>query len=210
MRHLALFLALAAALGAAPATPRTMRLDYFHTGTAAEEQFALDGLALEGPWPGRLDRAIDDTNLGKYFFEVIDRKTNRLLYSRGFASMYGEWELTPEAKEQRRTFHESLRFPAPGGPVQVVVKKRDKQNAFREVWSVVVDPADPTVDRGGPPAGVRVWAVMKNGEPRDKVDVLLMGDGYTAAEMEKWHADARRLTELLDRKSTRLNSSHVP
>ena len=197
MRTLVLVLALAAALGAAPATPRTMRLDYFHTGTASEEQFALDGLALEGPWPGRLDRTLDGTNFGKYFFEVIDRMTNRTLYSRGFASMYGEWELTPEAKEQRRTFHESLRFPAPEGPVQVVVKKRDKQNAFREVWSVVVDPADPTVDRSGPPAGVRVWPVMQNGEPRDKVDLLLMGDGYTAAEMEKWHADARRLTELL-------------
>ncbi len=38
---------------------------------------------------------------------------------------------------------------------------------------------------------------MKNGEPKDKVDLLLMGDGYTAAEMEKWHHDARRLTELL-------------
>jgi len=38
---------------------------------------------------------------------------------------------------------------------------------------------------------------MQNGEPRDKVDLLLMGDGYTAAEMEKWHKDARRMTELL-------------
>jgi hypothetical protein len=191
---IALFLTVAAALAAPPAT---MRLDYFHTGTASEEQFSLDGLAIEGPWPGRLDRAIDDTNLGKYFFEVIDRKTNRTLYSRGFASMYGEWEETPEAAGQRRTFHESLRFPTPTGPVQVVLKKRDKKNAFREVWSVVADPANPTIDRTGPPAGLRVWAVMKNGEPRDKVDLLLLGDGYTTAEMEKWHADARRLTELL-------------
>ena len=29
------------------------------------------------------------------------------------------------------------------------------------------------------------------------MDLLLLGDGYTAAEMEKWHSDARRLTELL-------------
>ena len=37
----------------------------------------------------------------------------------------------------------------------------------------------------------------QNGEPRDKVDLLLIGDGYTAAEMDKWHADARRLAEIL-------------
>src|SRR5208283_5391181 len=32
---------------------------------------------------------------------------------------------------------------------------------------------------------------------RDKVDLLLMGDGYTSAEMEKWHKDARRMADLL-------------
>ena len=190
-------LAHALLLAAAVATaPPTMRLDYIHTGNSAEEHFVLDGVALEGPWPGRLDRLIDDTNLGQYLFEVLDRKTNRLLYSRGFASAYGEWETTPEAKTQWRAFSESLRFPAPAGPVQVVVKKRDRQNAFREIWSQIVDPAAPEVDRSAPPA-FKVWAVMKNGEPRDKVDLLLLGDGYTAAEMEKWHSDARRLTELL-------------
>jgi len=187
---------LAAALAAESAPPRTLRLDYFHTGTAAGEHFALDGLALEGPWPGPLDKTLDDTNLGKYFFVVIDRRTNQVLYSRGFASIYGEWETTDEAKEQPRGFRESIRFPLPAAPVQVVIRKRDRQNAFREVWSVLVDPADPAIDRAAPPAA-KVWAVMRNGEPRDKVDLLLMGDGYTAAELEKWHADARRLTEIL-------------
>ena len=42
-----------------------------------------------------------------------------------------------------------------------------------------------------------MWAVFESGEPRDKVDLLLLGDGYTAAEMDKWHADARRLAEIL-------------
>jgi len=191
---IALTLALAAALTAAP---RTLRLDYIHTGTASEEQFALDGVALEGEWPGSPDRMIDLTKLGKYYFEVIDVKTKRLLYSRGFASVFGEWELTAEASHERRAFSESLRFPAPAAPVEIVLKKRDRQNQFRQVWTVTVDPASNAIDRAGPPAWVHVWAVMKNGEPKDKVDLLLMGDGYTAAEMEKWHNDARRLTELL-------------
>jgi hypothetical protein len=179
------------------ADPRTMRLDCFHGGTATEEQMSLDGLALEGPWPGRLDRAIDDTNLGKYFFEVRDRQSGRLLYSRGFASIFGEWRETDDAKSIRRQFHESLRFPAPTAPVKVIVKRRDRQNAFQEMWSISIDPNDPAIDRSGPPANAKVWAVMRNGEPRDKVDLLLMGDGYTAAEMDKWHKDARRLADTL-------------
>lgn len=188
---------LAAALAATAAEPRTLRLDYYHTGNAVEERFALDALTLEGAWPGRLERTIDDTNLGKYLFEVVDRATNRVLYSRGFASILGEYETTAEAKEAHRTFSESLRFPMPAAPVQVVVKKRGKGGVFREAWSVAVDPSDPAIERAGPPATAKVWAVMKNGEPRDKVDLLLMGDGYTAAEMDKWHRDAKRMAELL-------------
>ncbi len=184
-------------LGAADAAPSTMRLDYFHTGTAAEERFSLDALVLEGPWPGNPAGAVDDTNLGKYQFQVLDRTTNRVLYSRGFASIFGEWESTPEAREVSRAFHESLRFPEPSGPFQVVLKKRDRQNAFREIWSIVLDPKDPAVDRTGPGSAPKPWAVMKNGDPKDKVDLLLMGDGYTAAEMDKWHKDARRLCDLL-------------
>ncbi|HEY6547789.1 MAG TPA: M64 family metallopeptidase, partial [Vicinamibacteria bacterium] len=42
-----------------------------------------------------------------------------------------------------------------------------------------------------------VWAVQESGPPRDKVDLLLLGDGYAAGEMDKWHRDARRLAETL-------------
>jgi hypothetical protein len=195
-RVLLLLAAASAAAAAQPAAPRTMRLDYVHSGGESSEMFALDGVALEGPWPGPADRWIDETNLGKYCFQIIDRSTNRLLYSRGFASIYGEWETTSEARLQRRAFQESVRFPAPAAPVQIVFKKRGPSNEFREVWSAVIDPADPAIDRAPPPK-VNVWAVMENGAPRDKVDLLLLGDGYTAAEMDKWHRDARRLAETL-------------
>src|SRR6185295_18643882 len=111
---------LLAALAAAPAT---FRLDYFHTGDAKEERFSLDRVVVEPlPWSGNPAAPVDETNLGRYLFEVRDRDTNRLLYSRGFASIYGEWESTAEASHVRRTFSESLRFPAPTRPVQVVLK----------------------------------------------------------------------------------------
>jgi len=128
MRPAFLFISLNFLMAAAVASaaPRTMRVDYDHTGNATEERFALDRVVLEPlEWPGNPARPLDDTNLGKYFFEVIDRKSNRILYSRGFSSVYGEWETTPEAAERYRTFSESLRFPSPAWPVQIVVKKRD-------------------------------------------------------------------------------------
>ena len=110
----------------ASAATQTMRLDYYHTGDASSEVFSVDRIVIEPlPWPGDLKQAIDTSNLGKYLFEVRDAKTKQVLYSRGFASIYGEWETTDEAKSMKRTFQESLRFPAPAAPVSIVLKKRD-------------------------------------------------------------------------------------
>jgi hypothetical protein len=180
------------------AAPQTMRLDYSHSGNAEREMFSLDRIVLEPlPWPGSPRHNLDDTNLGKYYFEVRDRATNRVLYSRGFASVFGEWETTEEAKRLNRAFSESLRFPAPQAPVQIVLMKRDEDNAFREVWSVIIDPKDIFIDTSHPPAPGRVLELMKNGDPADKVDLLILGDGYTAAELSKFEKDARRLLDIL-------------
>ena len=43
----------------------------------------------------------------------------------------------------------------------------------------------------------QVWTLFENGPPADKVDLLLIGDGYTAAQLQKFHADAARLTGAL-------------
>src|SRR5262245_983748 len=124
----------------AVAAPQTMRLDYFHTGDAKHEIFSMDRVVIEPlPWPGAISKSVDNTNLGKYFFEVRDEKTGRVLYSRGFASIYGEWETTDEANKIMRTFSESMRFPAPDAPVQIILSKRDPKNNWREIWKTSVD-----------------------------------------------------------------------
>jgi hypothetical protein len=189
------FLCLASA---ALAAPRTMRVDYFHTGDASREVFSLDRVVVEPlPWPGNPGRPIDDLNLGKYFFEVIDRATNRVVYSRGFASIFGEWETTGEAQKMNRTFSESLRFPVPPGPVQIVLKKRDSENAFREIWSAMVDPAGMFVEPAATRPPAPLLAIQKSGDPAEKVDFLILGDGYTKGEAAKFEKDARRLSEIL-------------
>jgi len=195
LRTLGLILA-STFLAAAP--PRTLRVDYFHTGTASSELCSLDRIVQEPlPWPGHPGKKLDESNLGKYYFEVVERATNKVIYSRGFCSVFGEWELTDEAKKQARTFSESLRFPEPGGPVQINVKKRDAQNAFKEIWSLTVDPKDMFIDRALPPSPGRLIALQQSGDPADKVDFLILGDGYTPAELAKFEKDARRLMEQL-------------
>ncbi|HEX9083057.1 MAG TPA: M64 family metallopeptidase [Holophagaceae bacterium] len=187
-----------AALACLAAPPRTMRVDYGHTGNAKDEHFGLERVVEEPlPWPGDLAKTEDASNLGKYFFEVDDRATGKALYSRGFASIFGEWETTDEAQTLTRSFDESLRFPEPDRPVRIHLKKRDAANAFKDVWVFDLDPHDMSVDRSLPPSPGPVLALQKAGDPATKVDFLILGDGYTAAERPKFEKDARRLMAML-------------
>ena len=203
VRVIVLLLAAALALPAAAAPfeehflDKTMRVDYFHTGGRGEEIVALDRVVSDGRWAGSRTNLVDTTNLGDYLFEVVDRSTNQPIYSRGFSSIFGEWETTGEARERHATFHESLRFPWPKVPVQVVLKKRDKQNAFQQIWSTLIDPSSRFVNPADPAPVGNLFPIFENGPASQKVDLLLIGDGYTEGQRAKFEADAKRLSAKL-------------
>lgn len=179
-------------------TPATLRVDYIHSGNALAESYALDRIVVEPlPWPGNPAQPIDTTNRGVNLFEVVDPASGDVLYSRGFSTIFGEWRETQEAGGLSRAFQESLRFPMPDRPVRVRLLKRDERNAFSVVWTVDVDPASPTIERVAAPPPAKAIAIRNNGPSARKVDLLVLGDGYTSDEMDKFVGAARRLTDKL-------------
>ncbi|WP_426104183.1 M64 family metallopeptidase [Massilia sp. TSP1-1-2] len=197
LRFCAAMLALAAATAHA-AQPATIRVDYTHSGNALSDQYALERVVVEPlPWPGSLAQGLDNTDRGQNRVEVVDAKTGDLLYSRGFSTIFGEWRTTDEATKASRSFQESVRFPKPAAPVRVRVLKRDERNQFSVAWSVELDTDAPDVVRKQQPAPAWPIPIRVNGASPDKVDLLVIGDGYTAADMKKFEADAKRLADHL-------------
>jgi hypothetical protein len=196
---LALVAGAAQAQTQAPAqAPATVRVDYLHSGNALSDQYALERVLIEPlPWPGDLSQNFDNTNRGQNRVEVVDAKTGDLLYSRDFSTIFGEWRTTDEANRISRGFHESVRFPKQDRPVRVRILKRDERNEFSVVWSVEVDADAPDVVRKQPPAPAKPIPIRVSGPSPQKVDLLIMGDGYTQADMKKFEADARRLSQHL-------------
>jgi hypothetical protein len=178
-------------------TDKTMRFDYFHTGKATEEFFAPDRIVSDGPWGGSRTILIDPLELGPYLFEIADKETGVLLYSRGFASVFGEWQTIPEAGEGYGTFHESVRFPWPVRPVNIIMKKRDGSNVFQVIWTNSVDPASRKVNPADIAHSEKVDVIYDMGPATEKMDIVILGDGYTADEMVKFRADAKRMADVL-------------
>jgi len=206
---LCLFTAACSSSGAAPhaqatdawSDPRftgaTLRFDYDHVGSASDEHVAPSGFRVEGPWAGSRTQLVDPTGYGKYCFLVRDRTSGDLLWSRGFCSIYGEWETTGEARTAWRSFEESQRFPEPRAPVVLALEKRGDDGGFREIWRGEVDPASRFVDRAPVPAVGEVVDLGVNGPPARQVDLLLVAEGYTRDRRGKFERDARRMLDAL-------------
>ena len=204
MRVLVLALLTAAAAAAQAPPPasgvRTMRVDYFHTGDAKQELFSFDEAVIEpAVWSGHAGRELDSIKYGAYGFDVRDAESKALLYSRGFGSIFDEWSTTDEATKMTRTFHESVRFPMPKAPVAVTIRKRvGSGTEWRDLWTTTVDPKNMFVSSARPePSPGALIELEKHGDPADKVDLLLLGDGYTAAERKRFEADSKRLLAVL-------------
>lgn len=178
---------------------KTLRVDYFHTGTKGQEYFSLDEAIEEGEWPGSKGNLIDTLNLGEYLARVYDVQTNELIFSRGFSSIFNEWQTTDEAvKGIYRTFSESVRLPFPKRKIQFTIARRDKRMEFRELWAITIDPADPMhINRAKSTFAFPVTRIMGAGAPANNVDIVILGDGYAKGDMEKFRSDAKRFNDAL-------------
>jgi len=174
-----------------------LRVDCIHYGNAKTEGYALDRVIAEPGWGGNPDNLIDPLNYGTYKMEIYDRKSGKLIYSRGLATLFGEYKTTRQARsEVVRAFSESFLSPMPLHPADLVVSIRTRRGRFRRLWKLTIDPADYKIVRSAPNPRVRVFKPWHTGPPAHRVDIMVVGDGYCQAQTAKFQADLRHFKQV--------------
>ncbi len=203
---LAAFLALAPAAFSREGPPRfedwfqdvTLRVDYYHCGSAKSEEVFLDSLWRQGPWAGSFHGLLDPLEQGRYRLEVRDPISGRLLFSRGFNSLFGEYKTTRPALEGRgRVFHESLLLPMPKKKVLFQLRVRNHGGKLQPLFQAVLDPEDRYIHQEKPGSGVVSFPVRRAGDPHSSLDVAFLGEGYKEDQAEKFKKDAERFAGYL-------------
>jgi hypothetical protein len=175
---------------------KTLRFD-FHLGGNAERATVYPGQMKEEPfWAGSHVNLIDTFNYGTYRFRIFDASTGNLIYSRGFNTLFQEWQTTAEAKKKDRVFYNSVVFPFPRIKIRLEIDNRQWEGDFSNLFKTVIDPDDYFILREGPP-GYKSVVITENGNPRHKVDLVILPEGYTKEEMDKFIEDAQRVTGYL-------------
>ncbi len=173
---------------------KTMRVDYLHSGTSQTESFTLYGIKNEGPWGGRVSVLNDPYQLGLYAFDIVDVASGKVIYTQGFCSVFGEWQTTLESRELNKSFQESVRFPWPKNTFKLVMRKRDSTQVFQEIWAETINPAQYAESQWTYPE-VKVRYFLNSGNPKHKVDIVVLADGFTLSDTLEFSKDVNRFMD---------------
>jgi hypothetical protein len=174
----------------------SLRIDYYHSGNFETEQIANDELFKEPYWGGSKVNLIDTFDYGLYKYEVRDLASGNLIFSKGYSTLFGEWTDTKEAKTQFRSFSESVILPFPKNKIKVEFFKRSKQGVFSSIYVTIVDPKDYQI-RTQLNRPIKSFKVHSGGESDKCLDIVLLAEGYTKEETQKFVKDAQRFAGYL-------------
>lgn len=174
----------------------SLRLDYIHSGNSKKEFYAFKKFKKEEFWGGSHTQMIETFEYGKYFVKVFDRKTKELIYSRGYGSLFHEWSTTKEAKEFNKSFEETVAVPFPLQPVTIKLYSRDKSMKFVEKFSIDFDPKKTSFFRNNDNKRP-VIDILNSGKSENKVDIVVLPEGYTKDELGKFINDSHVLIKEL-------------
>jgi hypothetical protein len=176
---------------------KSLRVDFALNGNAEQQTAALQQLREEPVWGGPVHNLIDLSLYGGYYVNVYDKETQKLLYSRGFNTLFEEWRTTAQAKTETQSWTNSISVPYPKKEVRLEISGRDKADMqFHPLLSLDIEPGSIFIDRGKLREN-KVTQIQYTGEPSGKVDLVFLAEGYTATEQDKFVADARRFAESL-------------
>ncbi len=175
---------------------KTLRIDYYHTGDSADDYYSIDELKEEPFWGGSHTNLIDKFNYGNYKAEVFDDSSNKEIYSRTYSTLFHEWQTTEEAKKTTKTFSETFVMPFPKANIRVEFFSRNNENNFIKKFTYKIDPQNYFI-KNERDNEYKSFKVLYSGDPSEKVDIVIIPEGYTMEEMDKFMDDCKRVSGYL-------------
>ena len=175
---------------------QTMRFDFLLGGNSSEEKVFPEQIKKEPFWAGSKKNLTDSFNYGNLRFRIFDEKSDSLIFSKGFSALFDEWQTTAEAKNTDKTFYQTAIFPFPKRKIRLEIDSRQWEGNFKTIYTTFIEP-DNYFILDEMPNNFETIEILNNGNPENKVDIVILAEGYTKNELDKFKEDAKRVTDYL-------------
>lgn len=179
-------------------TEKVLRFDFMLAGNSCKTSVYPVGMKEEPYFGGSKTKLTDPFNFGNFRYELYDITESKLIYSRGFCTLYQEWQTTAEAKVTDRSFYEVATMPFPKNKMRFVISMRERNGVFAELFETTIDPNDYFI-RKEKPLNSKFTRLYGKGDPSVSVDLAFIAEGYTADEMQKFRNDVKTMADILFR-----------
>ena len=178
----------------------TLRIDYHRVGNRQHDTVKVVAIERIPLWAGSLTRLIDPFDNGDYRIVVSDPRDGRLLYSRGYNSLFREYRDTPQGRDSVACYEEVLRLPWPKLPVDICFQKRDSNQRYQTQYHYRFDP-DSAIRELCKVSRLKITAqavrLQYKGNSHTKMDVVIVPEGYGPADTAKMMRDMKTCCDYL-------------
>ncbi|MFT3738236.1 MAG: M64 family metallopeptidase [Breznakibacter sp.] len=176
--------------------PSVLRIDWTLCGTDTTTHAYLAGLKKQPGWGGARLQLLDTLDYGSYKVVVKDKSSGQPVYTRGFSTLFEEWQTTAEAERFPKAFPQVIEVPYPKAPCSVTIYFRSKSQRWGTLLSFEVDPRSVGIEQVSGTIH-EVKRISGNGNPERSVDLAFVAEGYTNDQLGKFYSDVERLSAFL-------------
>jgi len=175
---------------------KTLRFDYLHNGNSTSETINFQQLKDEPYWGGSQKNLIDIFNYGEYMYFVYDSATSKLIFSKGYSTLFGEYQTTTEAKTISKAMYETITFPFPRNTIKLEIKRRNKKQILNTIYETYINPYNYFISKEKAP-DCQIEKIITSGNSTNCFDIVFISEGYTKNQMKKFVDDVKKFSKTL-------------
>jgi len=166
---------------------KTLRLDYLHLGNAHSEMIRPVTFWQGGIWSGTRQQLIEPARIGDMVLTVRDALTSKIIFTRSYCTLFGEFVTTEKAETEPGSFEECVLMPYPKAAITYEFTAFTRTHKPTKIFEGEFDPK--TTPQKPFQKEYNVLDLHIGGNPENCLDILFIPDGYAKKDKKKLHKD---------------------
>ena len=175
----------------------TLRLDYIFGADSKGTHVLLTQQNRIKGWHGRRHGLKSLPLLGNGVITVTDFVSGDTIYRTSFSSLFSEWLSTPEAETTPSGFENSFMVPLPRNKANIDIQILDNRHESIGGMCHTFNPDDVLIVDKTCVTPLPHRYLHSAADPNQSIDVAILAEGYTAAEMDSFYHHASVAVESI-------------
>ncbi len=175
----------------------TLRLDYITAGNSKDSHVFFDKMHKSAGWAGKRNNLEKVPFIGNGIITVTDSVSGDTIYRHSFSTLFREWQSTPEAFTTSKSFQNTFLVPMPKRKSLITIELLDYRHDMVAKNTHIYTPGDILIHEPKTEGKAPYHYIWKGGDPKDVIDVAILAEGYTEAEMDDFYKHAETAVKAM-------------